>query len=165
MTSLYLLSHEYREAADKLADLSLDEQTIADTLEGMSGDMEAKATATACMIRNMQALAASIKEAEAAMAARRKALEARAERVTKYLLDCMQLAGVQKIECPHFALAVRQNPPSVVINEPGLIPAEFMRQKPPPPPEPDKTAIAAKLKDGGEVPGAHLVRGHRLEIR
>jgi hypothetical protein len=165
MTQLYVLAQDYRAAAEKLADLELDEQTIADTLEGLSGDLEAKATATAMVARNMQALAASIKEAEQAMAARRKALEARAERLTAYLLGSMQHAGIQKIECPHFALAVRQNPPSVVINEPGLIPAEYMRQKPPPPAEPDKTAIAALLKSGGEVPGAHLSRGVRLEIR
>lgn len=165
MTALYLLSQEYREAADKLADLSLDEQTIADTLESMSGDLEVKATNTACVIRNMQALAASIKEAEAAMAARRKALEARAESVTKYLLDCMQHAGIQKIECPHFALAVRQNPPAVVINEPELIPAEFMRQPEPPPPAPDKKAIGDALKAGRDVSGAHLARGYRIEIK
>jgi hypothetical protein len=165
VTALYLLSHEYREAADKLADLDLPDDVVFDTLDGMVGDLQAKATSTACVIRNMQALAASIKEAEAAMAARRKALEARAERVTKYLLDCMQLAGVQKIECPHFALAVRQNPPSVAIHEPGLIPAEFMRQPEPPPPAPDKKAIAEAIKAGRDVSGAHLVRGHRLEIR
>lgn len=165
MTQLFVLAHEYREAADKLADLDLPDEVIADTLESMSDDLEVKAKNTACVIRNMQSLAASIKEAEAAMAARRKAIEARAERVTKYLLDCMQHAGIQKIDGPHFALAVKQNPPSVVINEPGLIPAEYMRQKPPPPAEPDKAAIAALLKSGVEVPGAHLSRGARLEIR
>lgn len=165
MTALYVLAQEYRDAAEKLADLDLDPQTIADTLEGMAGDLEVKATNTAMVVRNMQALAQQIKEAEAAMASRRKALEARAERLTQYLLANMQHAGIQKIESPYFTLSVKSNPAAVVINEPGLIPAEFMRQPEPPPPAPDKTAIKEALKAGREVPGAHLAQGQRLEIK
>lgn len=165
MTALYNIAAEYREAAEKLSDLDLDEQTIADTLEGMSGELEVKATNVAFFARNLESLAASIKEAEAGMAARRKALENRAARMRDYLLNCMQLAGVQKIEGPYFKLAQRENPPAVIIDEPGLIPAEFMRQPDPPPPAPDKTAIKEALKAGTEVPGAHLARGVRLEIK
>lgn len=165
MTALYVLAQDYRAAAEKLADLDLDEQTIADTLEGLSGDLEVKAVNTAMVARNMQGLAAQIKEAEQAMAARRKALEGRAERLTAYLLANMQHAGISKIESPHFCLSIKSNPAAVVINEPGLIPAEFMRQPEPPPPSPDKTAIKEAIKAGKEVPGAHLAQGVRLEIR
>lgn len=165
MTALYVLAKEYRDAADRLADLDLDEQTLADTLEGMAGELEVKATSTAMVVRNLQATAAAIKEAEQAMAARRKALEGRAERLTAYLLSNMQACGISKIESPHFALSIKTNPAAVVINEPGLIPAEFMRQPEPPPPSPDKTAIKEAIKAGKEVPGAHLAQGVRLEIR
>ena len=165
MTALYVLAQDYRAAAEKLADLDLDEQTIADTLEGLSGDLEVKAVNTAMVARNMQGLAAQIKEAEQAMAARRKALEGRAERLTAYLLANMQHAGISKIESPHFCLSIKNNPAAVVINEPGLIPAEFMRQPEPPPPAPDKTAIKEAIKAGKEVPGAHLAQGVRLEIK
>lgn len=165
MTALYVLAQDYRAAAEKLADLDLDEQTIADTLEGLSGDLEVKAVNTAMVARNMQGLAAQIKEAEQAMAARRKALEGRAERLTAYLLANMQHAGISKIESPHFCLSIKNNPAAVVINEPGLIPAEFMRQPEPPPPSPDKTAIKEAIKAGKEVPGAHLAQGVRLEIK
>lgn len=165
MTALYALSAEYRAAAEKLADMEIDEQTLADTLESLSGELEAKATNVAFVIRNTQALAASIKDAETQMAARRKALESRAERLTKYLLDNMQACGMQKIESPYFALTVKSNPPSVVIDEPGLIPDEFMRLPAPPPPSPDKTMIAKVLKAGHDVPGAHMTQGYRIEIR
>jgi hypothetical protein len=33
MPALYELAHQYREAADKLADLDLDAQTVKDTLD------------------------------------------------------------------------------------------------------------------------------------
>jgi len=165
MTQLYVLAQDFRAVAEKLADMDLDEQTLADTLEGMAGELEVKATNTAMMIRNLEASAAAIKEAEAAMAARRKALENRAARVKDYLLANMLVAGIQKVECPYFKLAVRENPAAVEIYEPGLIPAQYMRQPEPPPPAPDKTAIKDALKDGQDVPGCKLTRGMRLEIR
>lgn len=163
--TLYEIAHDFRDAADKLADLDLDDQTLADTLESLSGDLEVKATNTAMFIRNIEANAAAIKEAESHMAARRKALENRAARVKDYLLANMMVAGVQKIECPYFKLAVRENPAAVEVYEPGLIPAEFMRQPEPPPPVVDKAAIKEVLKAGREVAGCKLTKGVRLEIK
>jgi hypothetical protein len=165
MTALYVLAHDYRAAAEKLADMDLDDQTISDTLESMSGDLEVKATNTAMFCRNLEASAAAIKEAEAQMAARRKAIENRAARIKDYLLANMMVAGVQKIECPHFKLAVRTNAAAVEVYEPGLIPAEFMRQPELPPAAPDKKAIAEAIKAGKEVPGCKLTHGMRPEIR
>lgn len=165
MTALYELAHDYRNAADKLADLDLDPQTIEDTLESLSGDLEVKATNTAMLIRNIEASAAAIKAAEEQMAARRKALENRAARIKDYVLANMMVAGIQKIECPYFKLAVRDNPPAVEVYEPGLIPASFMRQPDPPPPAVDKTAIKEALKAGQDVPGCKLTVGKRLEIK
>ena len=165
MTALYELAHDYRNAADKLADLDLDPQTIEDTLESLSGDLEVKATNTAMLIRNIEASAAAIKAAEEQMAARRKALENRAARIKDYVLANMMVAGIQKIECPFFKLAVRDNPPAVEVYEPGLIPANFMRQPDPPPPAVDKTAIKEALKAGQDVPGCKLTVGKRLEIK
>lgn len=165
LPTLYELAHDYRATADKLADLDLPPEVIEDTLESMSGDLEAKATNTAMLIRNLEASAAAIKEAEAQMAARRKAVENRVARIKDYLLANMMVAGIQKIECPYFKLAVRDNPPSVEVYEPGLVPAEFMRQPEPPPPAVDRTAIKEAIKSGREVPGCKLTVGKRLEIR
>lgn len=164
MTALYEIAALYRNDASKLADLDLDEQTLADTLEGMSGELEVKAQNVVMFARNLESTAAAIKEAEAQMAARRKAIENRAAGLRSYVLTSMQVAGVQKIECPFFKLAIQNNPPAVDVFEPGLIPAEFMKQKPPPPPEVDKTAIKEAIKAGREVPGAKLTQGQRLAI-
>lgn len=163
--NLYELAIDYRESAAKLADMELDEQTLTDTLESLGGELEAKATNTAMLIRNIEASAAAIKEAEAHMAARRKALENRAARIKDWVLANMMVAGIQKIECPYFRLAVRANPPAVEIYEPGLIPAEFMRQPEPPPPSPDRAAIKAAIVEGREVAGCKLTHGMRLEIK
>lgn len=165
MSNLYELATQYRESADKLADLDLDEQTLTDTLESLSGELEVKAQNTAMLVRNIEATAAAIKDAEAQMAARRKALENRAARIKDWLHANMLVAGVQKIECPYFKLAIRENPAAVEIYEPGLIPEQYMKHPEPPPPSPDKAAIKAAIQSGQEVPGCALTRGTRLEIR
>jgi hypothetical protein len=163
--TLYEIAAEYRSDLEKLADLDLDEKTFEDTLAGMGGELEVKAQSVACFIRNLESTAQQIKDAEAAMAARRKALENRAAQVKDYLHASMIVAGVHKIECPLFRLSVRDNPPAVEVYEPSLIPAEFKRQPEPPPPAVDKTAIKEALKAGREVPGCRLTVGQRLDIK
>lgn len=165
LPSLYVLTDEYRIAAERLADLDLPAEVVADTLEGLAGELEAKATNVAMFVRNLESMAEQIKAAEADMAKRRKAIENRADHVRMYLKDNMQRAGINKIECPYFKLAIRDNPPAVVIDAESQIPAEYMRTPEPPPPSPDKAAIKAAILAGHEVPGAHLSKGQRLEIK
>lgn len=162
--TLYQIADEYREAAEVLATLDIDEQTLADTLESISGDLTTKAQNVAFVIRNMEASAEAIKTAADGMTGRAKALEQRAKAIRQYLLDAMQVAGVQKIDSPYFRLAVRGNNPAVVIEDERQIPARFMVQPPTPAPAPSKADIAQALKDGEDVPGCRLVRGVRLQI-
>ena len=75
--SLYQLSGHYLAALDDLTDPELDiqMQTVNDTLEGLTGELEDKAVNVAKFMKNLEATATAIKNAEAAMAKRRKALE------------------------------------------------------------------------------------------
>ncbi len=164
-TSLYILSGEYLALANKLMDSELDDLTITDTLEGAAGDLEVKATNIAMFVRNLEASAEQIKAAEKQMEERRKAIEHKAESIREYLKTNMQRTGISKIECPYFALTLKKNPPSVVIDDASLLPADYLVTPPPPPPAPDKKLIAQSIKDGNEVPGAHLEHGERLEIK
>lgn len=163
--SLYQIADEYKSAADELANLELDEQTLADTLDGLSGELEAKATNVAMFVRNLEASAEAIKEAEKQMAERRKAIENRATRIKEYIKTNMEKAEISKIECPYFSLAIRNNPASVVIDDAGKLPDKFLVYPDPPPPRPDKKALGDALKGGEEVSGCHLERGTRLEIK
>lgn len=163
--SLYAIAAEHRQMVDRLMDSTDDAQTIADTLEAESYPLEVKAQNVAYAVKNLEATATAIKAAEQDMAARRKAIENRAAHIREYLKTCMEIANVSKIECPHFALTIKNNPPSVDVFEPALIPAEFMVTPEPPPAAPDKKAIAVALKAGRDVPGAVLAQGKRLEIK
>jgi hypothetical protein len=163
--SLYQIAAEHRQMVERLMDVYDDQQVIEDTISAESYPLEVKAQNVAYAIKNLEATAAAIKAAEKEMADRRKSIENRAMHIKEYLLTCMQIANVSKIDCPHFALTIKQNPPSVEVFEPGLVPAEFMRKPEPPPAAPDKTAIKEAIKAGREVPGAMLAQAVRLEIK
>jgi hypothetical protein len=127
-------------------------------------DYEA-AIATDMIFRPAQtAEANAIKEAIAAMQARQKAAEARADRLRDYLMGALEQCGIKRVSCPHFAIAIKAKPASVVIDDATLLPFWFLTVPPTPEPQPNKIAIREALKHG-PVPGAHLQQGSRLEIK
>lgn len=163
--SLYVLTGEYLAIANKLSDSDLPPEVIADTLESLSGELEEKCTNVALFVRNLESSAEQIKLAEKQMAERRKAIENKAERIREYLKVNMQRSGISKIECPYFALTLKKNPPSVVIDDVGAIPELFMVTPEPPPPSPNKKLIGEQLKMGALIPGCHLEQAERLDIK
>ncbi len=163
--SLYELAAEHRQNLEKLADLDLPAEVVADTLESLGGDLEEKTQNVAAFICNLESAAEAIKNAEEKMAKRRKAIENRAASLRRYVLDAMMHNGIQKIECPLFRIGIVKNPPSVEIYDERQVPVQYMTDPPPPPPQIDKKLIAQALKDGFDVPGARLAQGVRLAIR
>ena len=164
MSNLYELAGEYRAISDKLHDAELDEQTIADTLEGLSGDLQEKSVNVAKYIKNLESDADQIKQAEQQMTERRKALEKRAASIKHYLHTNMEKAGITKIECPWFVLSIKNNPESVQIDDEQSIPRDYFKEIPASY-SLDKTLVKTAIKDGFNVPGCHLSRGTRLEIK
>ncbi len=163
--SLYQLSNDYLEALDVLTDPEMDLpiEVVTDTLEALTGDLEEKAVNVTKFLRNMEATAKAIKEAELDMAKRRRSLENRVKWMKDYLKGNMEHTGITKIECPYFKLSIQKNPATVNITDEKAIPDQFKEQiiswKI------DKTAIKNALKTGETVTGAVLANGTRLAIR
>ena len=164
MTSLYLIAAEYRSAAAALADLDMPPEVVRDTLDGMAGDLEVKAQAVAYAVRSMEADAAAVKQWAKDAGERAKAIEARADSLREYLSHTLQDCGIKSIKGPGITLSFRASH-AVVIDEPGLIPATYMRTPEPPPAAPDKRAIADAIKLGEVVPGAHMETRQSLQVK
>lgn len=168
MTSvaLYNLVGQYHQLAEKLSAMDLDPATIADTIEstGITDEIAVKAQGYEMVARTLEMHAPAIDAEIERLTALKKQRQNAAKGLRDYLKAQMQAAGITKLESPLFKIALQNNPPAVDVYEPGLIPAEFMKQKPPPPPEVDKTAIKDAIKAGREVPGAKLSQGQRLAI-
>lgn len=164
MTALFQLTAEYRATCDKLADMDLDQQTIADTLEAERWPLEVKAKNVALVILSLDANAQAIKERIDALNAVRKSAESRAEHLRQYLADNLRAAEIQKVEGPDVVIGWRKST-AVEIEDETQIPAEFMVMPPAPAARPDKTAISAALKAGKAVPGARLEQRQNLSIK
>jgi hypothetical protein len=165
MTSLYNIAAEYRQQLAALADLDMPPEVVADTVEGMTGEVEDKLRAVIAYSLELDIQATGASEAARRMGDRAKALERRVEWLRTYALQAMTLTGIGEVATEEFAAKVAKKPASVNITDLSMIPPAYMRQPEPPPPAPDKKAIADALKTGASVPGAELVQGYRLAIK
>ncbi|WP_313397087.1 siphovirus Gp157 family protein [Stutzerimonas nitrititolerans] len=153
---LYQLADEYQQALNVLDDPELPEEVVRDTLEALKGGLVQKGQAVAAFALNLGAEIDAIKAVEKRISDRRKALEARAQRMRDYLKTNMEKAGIIEIKAidGSFTAKLAKGRPSVVVDDESLIPddSEFVRWKK----EVNKTAIADAIKAGQEVPGAHI---------
>lgn len=161
---LYILSAEYREAAEKLTDLELDEQTLTDTLESLSGELDAKVENIAKLIRELEGDEQKASTEAKRIQERMEHFAKRKERLSTYLKDSLIHACRLKIEMPCFTVSVRKNAPAVVIDDEKVLPAPYW-VAPVPTPRPDKKRIAQEIKGGLSVPGARLVASQSLQIK
>ena len=160
---LYKIANDYLNIARQLADLDLDDTTIKDTLDGASGDFEAKAWNVAALIQQFEGDVGVIKDAEQRMASRRRTLERRCEWMRDYLLVQLLRVGIHEIDSPEFVIRLRDNPPKVVFDDESAVPDEFKRRETVV--SISKDSLRKSLLDGQSVPGAHLEREKRLVIK
>lgn len=168
MTALYDLAGQYKTLCEKLESLNFEESTVADTIEasGLVDDIANKAQGCELVARQIEVFNPAIDTEIERLTTLKKQREHKAKMLREYVKAQMQVAGIEKIECPIFSISIAKNPPAVEVYEQGLIPAEYMKQPeaPPPEPAPDKKAIAAALKAGKDVQGARLTQSTRLKI-
>lgn len=167
MSTLYDLTAECLALKNQLEVLDMDAQTIEDTLEGNSTELEAKIENYGFVIREMDSFADAIKAERDRLDKRLKVHESRVGHIKEWLKTNMERCGITRIECPAFAIALQNNPQSVVVDSLSSIPMAYMRVQPIVIPEsvPDKKLIAEAIKAGLEVPGAHLAQSTRLLIK
>jgi len=167
MSTLYELTGQRLALQQKLEAMNFDEETISDTLEGESTELQVKIENYGFVIRNRTAFADAIQAEIDRLQARLAAEKKRIASVEQWLMTNMVCCGINKIECPAFTIAVHNNPVSVDVIDETAIPAEFMSvpEPKPPVPAPDKKAIIAILKEGGSVPGCAIKKSSRLVIK
>jgi hypothetical protein len=158
------LAAQYRQLAELLAERHDDAQLIADTLESISAPLDERLENLAKVVRNIEAADSGVEKTIASLEARHVALQRAAERARKLILDLMQAAGRERVTTALFSMAIKKNPPFVVVDRETELPQTYLIHHEPPPPTPNKKAIAAALKAGTPVPGARSEQGVRLEI-
>lgn len=163
------LTTEYQALMDMLNQENPDLQAVADTLEGLAGEIEEKADNVATMVKEYTYLSEALKNEADNLTQRAKAARSRAEWLVQYLQTSMEALGKTKLETPRNKLTIKKTPAAVRFADENAFLAwatldheEYIRQKAP---EIDKTAVKNALKDGKELPGVTLEQGQKLYIK
>ena len=160
---LYECVAEYRAQLDALAELDLDAQTYADTLESIHGPVQDKLRAVIAYSLDLEIEATGAAAASKRMKERAESIDNRVKWLREYALRAMEATGMGEISTDEWAAKVAKKPASVVIAEGVELPAEYVRTTVKT--EPDKAALKAALAAGAVVPGVSLVAGHRLALK
>mgnify|MGYP002514674598 CR=1 FL=1 len=148
-----------------MEDPELDPQTLADTMEGIEGELEVKAESYAKVMKNLEADVSAIKAEIDRLSERKKTIENNIKRMKAALQYAMELTGKTKFKTPLFSFGIQKNPAAVVMDEGYIenIPERFLI---PQDPVIDKKAIKEALKAGEDLEGiAHLEQSESLRIR
>jgi hypothetical protein len=131
---------------------SLDEETLRDTLEGITELNEM----IAAVIRSAlvdEALQAGLRTRLEEMRQRLTRFEERNAKKRHLALEAMTEVGLSKLEQPDFTASARRGSPALFFVSEHLIPRGYWI---PQPPKLDRQALLAALKRGISVPGADL---------
>jgi Siphovirus Gp157 len=154
----------YRHFRDRLlAEIpDLDEETLSDTLEGITDLREMLAEVVRSALDD-EALAGSLSTRMADMKARLERFEARARRKRELALRAMAEAEIPKLAEPDFTASLRQGAPKLEVIAEDKIPAAYWK---PQPPKLDKQGLLAALKVGTAIEGASLMAAQmQLSVR
>ena len=137
----------------RLADYpNLDEETVADTLEGITDLHEMIAVVIRSALVD-EALQAGLRFRVDDMKERLSRLEQRAAKKRQLALQAMTEVGLTKLEQSDFTASARAGSLVLVVIAEETIPQVFWL---PQPPKLDRQAILAELKRGVEIPGAQM---------
>lgn len=153
MTSLYSIANDFA----KLTDSEMDPEMIADTLDGIEGEMEMKVENCLSIIKNELAYAEALKQESQSLSDRARACIARTERLKEYIASSLETAGKKSLKAGIHQVTVRAPSKSVEITDSGALPSEFVEYETNI--KPDKLAIKKQLEAGIDVPGAQIKTG------
>ena len=131
---------------------NLDEETVADTLEGITDLHEMIAVVIRSALVD-EAVQASLRFRVDDMRERLSRLELRASKKRQLDLEAMTEVGLTKLEQPDFTASARAGSPALVVIAEETIPEAYWL---PQPPKLDRQAILGELKRGIEIPGAQM---------
>jgi hypothetical protein len=132
-----------------------DDDTLRDTLEGLSSLPDMLASILRSHLDDL-ALLAALRARVLDMQERFARLEFRADKKRALVASVMERADIKKLAEADFTVSLRQVPPGLVVLDERAIPEPFWR---PQPPKLDRKGVLAALNAGRAVPGATLGNG------
>ena len=168
MNNLSLIKYELKEINNIINFLDnqnneLDEQTINDTKESVSLLLEEKSNQLELLLKDLELKAEKCKEIADFYTKKAKQASERKIALKSLILEAMQRLDVKRIETETGTFTIKNNAPSLKIDNEDLIPQKFVsyiqtRKI-------EKNEIKKEIKNGVEIPGVHLEMTQSLLIK
>jgi Siphovirus Gp157 len=154
MDHLTLAATTYRAIRDRIRteDPQIDEQTLADTVEGLT-DLHEILTAVIRAALDDQALATGIEGRIGEMQERRDRLQDRATKRRQIAKDMMVELDLKKLTAPDFTASIRPGIPALMVIDEAAVPSIYWEPREP---RLNRQGLANDLKHGDEIAGVAL---------
>jgi hypothetical protein len=144
----------YRSIRDRIReqDPQIDEQTLADTVEGLT-DLNEILTAIIRAALTDEALATGLKARIEEMQGRLDRLQDRASKRRAIAKDVMVELDLKKLTAPDFTASIRPGMPALMVVDEAAVPSIYWEPRDP---KLNRQGLLADLKGGAEITGAAL---------
>ena len=168
MSNLSLIKYELKEI-NNIANFldsennELDEKTINDTKESVSLLLEEKSDQLELLLKDLELKAEKCKEIADFYAKKAKYANEKKKILKELILGAMQKLDTKKIETVTGTFTIRNNTPSLIIDDENLIPQKFttfVQTK-----KIEKNEIKNEIKKGIKIPGVHLETTQSLLVK
>lgn len=144
----------YRAVRDRIRtdDPQIDEQTLADTVEGLTDLHEIVAAIIRSALAD-EALSTALRCRISDMQGRLNRFQDRASKRRQIARDVMNQLELKKITAPDFTVSIRPGTPSLMVINEEAVPSIYWR---PSEPRLDRQELLSDLKEGAEIEGVTL---------
>ena len=144
----------YRAIRDRIRaeDPQIDEQTLADTVEGLTDLHEIVAAIVRSALAD-EALANGLKSRIAEMQERLERLHDRASKRRQIAKDVMVELDLKKITAPDFTISIRPGMPALLVLDEAAVPSIYWEPRDP---RLKRQELLSELKDGADITGVTL---------
>ena len=168
MSNLSLIKYELKEI-NNIANFldsennELDGKTINDTKESIELLLEEKSEQLELILKELEAKEEKCKEIADFYAKKAKYANEKKKILKELILGAMQKLDTKKIETATGTFTIRNNTPSLIIDDVSLIPGKFITTVQTD--KIEKNEIKKEIKNGVEIPGVHLETTQSLLVK
>ena len=154
MDQLAFSAATYRAVRERIRtqDPELDEQTLTDTVEGLTDLHEILAAIVRAALAD-EALATGLKGRIAEMQERLERLQERAAKRRQIVKDTMVELDLKKLTAPDFSASIRPGMPALLVIDEAAVPSIYWEPREP---RLDRQGLLVELKQGAEITGVTL---------
>lgn len=166
MNKLSLIKSELKEIDNIVTFLEseeLDEKTINDTKESVVALLEEKSNQLELILKDLEIKENQCKEIAKFYADKAKQASEKRKALKELIITTMVGLGAKRLETTTGTFTIKNNAPSLIIDDESLIPQKFITHISST--KIEKNEIKKEIKNGAEIPGVHLETTQSLLVK